>query len=213
MIGPRLVLAGLILTAAAAASLAAPRLIAWNAPTISALESLPMVIGPWHGQRDPDIDPNLAAVLGADQYLLRSYAQGSADRVRLYVAFYATQRRGATMHSPLNCLPGSGWDQVERSYVDLQVPGRAPATINRYIVQKGSDREAVFYWFQSRGRVVASEYASKLYLLRDALMLGRNDAALVRVMTPLDARSPNAAATGLAFARDVYPLLENHLPG
>lgn len=213
MSGPRLVIVGLFLAAAAAASIAAPRVIAARAPSTTRLGMLPLAFDGWHGRRDPDLDPSLAAVLGAEQYLLRTYLHDRDEAVRLYVAYYAMQRRGGTMHSPLNCLPGSGWDPIERSYVDLALPGRPPTLINRYIVQKGTDTQAVFYWFQSRGRVVANEYASKLFLLRESLTLGRNDAALVRIMTPFDAKASDAANAGLAFARNLYPLLTAHLPG
>ena len=52
--------------------------------------------------------------------------------------------------------------------------------MNRFIIQKGLDRQAVFYWYQGRSRVVASELANKAWLMLDAARLRRTDGGLVR---------------------------------
>jgi EpsI family protein len=89
-------------------------------------------------------------------------------------------------------------------------------TVNRYIVQKGLDRQLVLYWYQSHGRVVASEYTSRLYLIRDAIRLNRTDGSLVRVIAPITvgATDDGAAAERLAeeFVRVIFPLLPAYLP-
>ena len=58
-------------------------------------------------------------------------------------------------------------------------------------------------------RVVASEYWSKLFLVYDAIRFGRSDAALVRIMAPLEEESPagDGFTTGAAveFARAIEP--------
>ena len=52
----------------------------------------------------------------------------------------------------------------------------------------------MLYWYQSRGRVVGSEYWSKIYLVLDAARYNRTDAALVRVVVPVADGSPEAEA-------------------
>jgi EpsI family protein len=178
----------------------------------SSLAAVPFEVGPWYGRNDPPLDADVLAVLRADEYLLRTYARAEGPPVGLYVAFYASQQTGATIHSPLNCLPGSGWEPIERVRLRVTLPGGTAAFINRYIVQKGTDRQAVFYWFQSRGRVVASEYASRVRLVRDALTSGRGDGALVRVTVPLRGRADEANGAALRFIDTLYPVLTRHLP-
>ncbi len=209
MSGARLGIVGTVLLACAL-------LIAWQWQTVAAapassLAQLPTAIGGWVGRDDPPLDPGVTAVLRADEYLMRTYSQPAAPPVGLYVAFYASQQTGATIHSPLNCLPGAGWDPIDRGRVTLALPS-GPATVNRDIVQKGTDRQAVFYWFQSRGRIVASEYTSRLLLVRDALTTGRGDGALVRITVPIRDRVGSAEDVATRFARELQPLLLRHLP-
>ena len=91
-----------------------------------------------------------------------------------------------------------------------------PIEVNRWIIQKGEERQLVLYWYQSHGRVVASEYASKVHLVLDAVRLNRTDAALVRIIQPIGPAtgdSPAAAeAAAVAFARSLFPVLERVIP-
>jgi EpsI family protein len=124
------------------------------------------------------------------------------------------------MHSPLNCLPGAGWEPVSKAPLSVAVPGASPdapdpeIVINRYVIQKGIDRELVLYWYQSHGRVVASEYWGKFYLVRDAVRLNRTDGALVRVIAPIvgDDGEGRAEATAVQFIQTLFPALSGYLP-
>jgi EpsI family protein len=134
-----------------------------------------------------------------------------APPVALYVGYYASQRQGDTIHSPQNCLPGAGWRPVsaERTTVDL---GGRTIPVNRFIIQKGLDRQAVFYWYQGRSRVVANEFANKAWLMLDAARLRRTDGGLVRAITPV-ASTPDAAfATLTTFSTALFPHLSSRLP-
>jgi EpsI family protein len=181
-------------------------------PPESHLADMPLRIDGWRGQNDPPMEDEVAAVLRADEYLLRTYAEPSGPVVGLYIAFYGSQQSGATIHSPLNCLPGTGWDPVERGRVNVTLPDGELATVNRYVVQKGLDRQAVFYWFQSRHRLVASEYTSKLLLVRDSVLSGRSDGAIVRLSVPLRSRAFDADRAALDFIGALYPVLTRYLP-
>ena len=87
--------------------------------------------------------------------------------------------------------------------------------VNRYIVQKGLERQLVLYWYQSHGRVVASEYWSKLYLVTDAIRTNRTDGSMVRVIAPIaHGDESGAAAERVAedFVRAILPALPAYLP-
>jgi EpsI family protein len=153
-------------------------------------------------------------VAAVDDYLNRSYAD--ADRgVGLYVGYYQRQRQGEALHSPLFCLPGSGWQPTATRRVTLESSGGTPATVNELIVERGLDRMMVLYWYQTAYRVTASEYHRKLFLMTDALTTRRTDVALVRVMTRINFRDEagEAAARALAhpFAAQVLPEIEKRL--
>jgi EpsI family protein len=84
------------------------------------------------------------------------------------------------------------------------------------VIQKGLDRLMVLYWYQSHGRVIASEYTSKMYMVYDAMRLNRTDGALVRVITPITGTSTAdedaAAQRAAAFVQGLFPSLSGVLP-
>ena len=115
----------------------------------------------------------------------------------------------------MNCLPGSGWQPIAQSRMPLTLGGVA-ADVNRVIVDKGGEQLLVLYWYQSHGRVVASEYWSKIHMVLDAIRTNRTDAALVRVVVPIRVRDANGEAAAekeaLTFVHALFPHLARHLP-
>lgn len=189
-------------------------------PLRESLTTLPMRIGVWRGENLPNFDSKVEAVLGVDEYANRYYHHNSLPPVSLYVGYYQSQRQGDTMHSPLNCLPGAGWEPIRRERIQLSVPGDAgePATkkveINRLTIQKGLERQVVLYWYQSHNRVVASEYWGKIYTVLDAIRYNRTDAALVRIISPVSNAETEKFSEQAAteFAEAILPVITGYLP-
>jgi EpsI family protein len=161
---------------------------------------------------DQPMPRDILDALGVDDYLDRVYEAPNRIPISFYVGFYKSQRTGVSIHSPKNCLPGSGWEPVSSGHVQLALPDGRSALANLYIIEKGLDRNVVIYWYQSHGRIVASEYQSKIYLVLDAMRLHRTDAALVRIIVPVtdDLDSPRRQATG--FAQLALIQLQNLIP-
>jgi len=180
------------------------------------LRSFPTVIAGWQGADGPRLDARILEVLGADDYLTRIYHSPSRP-FSLFVGYYRSQAQGDSIHSPLNCLPGAGWVPVERSTMSLTTAAPTPPLagtsfeVNRLTIQKGEDRQLVLYWYQTSRRVIASEYWNKFFLVADAFSTRRSDAALVRLITPLDrawsSEDTPAAADTAAFAGAVLPVV------
>jgi EpsI family protein len=188
-------------------------------PPRQQFERFPLIFSAWTGEDLPKMDSRVLAVLGVDDYMSRAYFGGDRSPIGLYVGYYKSQRQGDSIHSPLNCLPGAGWQPLAQGYLTIPVSTSAreqSILVNRYVIQKGLDRQLVLYWYQSHGRVVASEYWSKFYLVRDALQLNRTDAALVRVVVPMmsntDDAETNAEQKAADFVRALFPLLPSYLP-
>jgi EpsI family protein len=190
-----------------------------NAPPRASFDRFPLQLSTWKGQQLPPMDAKILAILGVDDYMSRVYFRDDRAAAGLYVGYYKSQRQGDAIHSPQNCLPGAGWEPTESSYLTIPVAAAAGSTdiaVNRYVIQKGLDRQLVLYWYQSHGRVVASEYWSKFYLVRDAVRLNRTDAALVRVIVPinpnLDDAATRAEQQAVDFVQKMYPVLPAYLP-
>ena len=129
-----------------------------------------------------------------------------------YVGYYATQRDGASYHSPLNCLPGSGWILSEHAKVTLPLPNGSSFTANKYIIQNGSNKSLMIYWYQGRGRAVASEYWGKIYTVIDSVRLRRSDGALVRVTVPFTNSEEEALRSATDLASGAEALLADFVP-
>jgi EpsI family protein len=184
-------------------------------PPVHPLAGFPMTIDEWRGRNDPPIEADVLRVLRVDDYISRSYSSRSGF-AGLYVGYYASQREGDTIHSPLNCLPGSGWEPINKVRVAIDVGAAQPIVVNQLLIEKGLDKQAVIYWYQSHGRVVASEYWGRAYLALDALRLNRTDGAMVRVIVPVRGGgvSDEAGAQEIArqFTQALFPVVAGYLP-
>ena len=149
-------------------------------------------------------DQDTLKVLGVTDYLNRVYFNPARGELGLYIGYFRTQRTGAAIHSPKNCLPGAGWQPVVSETDQLKLDDGRTVPINHYVIRKDLDQQVVLYWYQSHGRVVASEYWGKLYMAYDAIRLNRTDAALVRITAPVRNGDLAAAqAQAVAFAKQV----------
>lgn len=175
------------------------------------LVNLPYLITNWTGRERPFNDEVLQ-VVGVSDYTNRIYSERADAPIDLYIGYYATQRTGDTIHSPKNCLPGSGWDPVESGYATIAIPGGRNIVVNAYVVQKDQDKQLVFYWYQSRGRVIASEYAGKFWMIADAISRNRTDGSLVRVITPMNDGEANARTRLVSFTQAAFPKIDALLP-
>jgi EpsI family protein len=154
-------------------------------------------------------DPLTQGVLG--RLLLTSYVSRTYEKNRiklgLFVAYYAQQRAGESMHSPKHCLPGSGWQIWKHDSAMVPVNGRQ-IEINQYSIQNSGQRMLVFYWYQSKERILASEYMGKVLLAKDALLTGHTGGSLLRIMLP---DLPDSPAEGVAFATVLIPEMQRCL--
>jgi EpsI family protein len=177
------------------------------------LVDFPKQVGSWtQNGNDQRFDDASVKVLAASDYLMREYQRADGRAANFYVGYYASQRNGATYHSPLNCLPGSGWNMSEPSTITITPDGRAPFEANKYIVQNGDHRELLVYWYQGRGRAVASEYWGKIYTVVDSVRLRRSDAAMVRVMIPIRISEPDTANAAADLSAKVATALPEFIP-
>lgn len=164
------------------------------------LKDFPDQLGEWQKSKpDQTIDEPTMKVLRATDYLLRDYRRPDGQMANFYVGYYATQRNGASYHSPLNCMPGSGWTLSNPDTVTISLPDGRSFVANKFVVRNGDYKNLMIYWYQGRGRAVASEYWGKVYTVIDSVRLRRSDGALVRVTVPL----VDSEAAALESAKDL----------
>ena len=178
-----------------------------------ALKDFPSQVGSWRQIGDDTrFDDETEKILRADDYLSRNF-ESNGRQGSFYVGYYATQRNGATYHSPLNCLPGSGWTMSEGTRIAITSKDGGPAfEANRFVIQNGKDRALMIYWYQGRGRTTASEYWGKVYTILDSVRSRRSDGAMVRVMVPLGNSEEEARKAALDLASSAARELPAFVP-
>lgn len=184
-------------------------------PTRQSFTTFPTELGAWQG-RTQRLEQIYIDALKFDDYFLAEYRAPGGRAVNLYAAYYESQRKGESAHSPRSCIPGGGWEiqDISTHAVDGVRVGDEALRVNRVLIQKGDARQLVYYWFQQRGRVITNEYLVKWYLFWDALTRNRSDGSLVRITTALAPGEELAAGDRrlAEFTRSAVPELRPHLP-
>ena len=176
------------------------------------LRELPYsLLGGWTGTEQP-LDEQTVQAVGVSDYANRIFYSPQAGLVQLYVGYYSSQKTGDTIHSPKNCLPGAGWDPIQSDYTKISFPTGRQIMVNEYVIQRGLDKQLVFYWYQGRGRVIASEYSGKFWMVADAISRNRTDGALVRLVTPMNDGETLARARLIGFTQLLFPYLDSAIP-
>lgn len=142
--------------------------------------NFPLQLGEWRATQS-SLPESIEKGLKLDDYLMADYTSPDKGTLNFYVAYYASQRKGASPHSPEVCIPGGGWLISSLTQIPVELDGRPPFKVNRTVISRGDSHSVVYYWFDERGRQIANEYWAKWYLLEDALLRNRTDGALVRI--------------------------------
>jgi len=181
---------------------------------IKPFSDFPLEIGEWRGWEDRFAD-RVYQVLGVHDSFLGNYRNHEGNQIQLYIGYYENQCEGDLIHSPKNCMPGSGWNIIKSSSEELMIPHSKirKVRVMNLLIEKSGQRQIVLYWFQSRGRVTASEYMQKIYLILDSITRQRTDDSFVRLIAPITNSNEKISSKYLKnFAEILIPLLQEYIP-
>lgn len=187
-----------------------------SVPIVKSLSTFPEQLGEYVLSDSYRSSAAVVELLGVDDYIQYNYHKQSGQNINLYVGYYGAVGVDGAYHSPKNCLPGSGWgiDSVEEVGISHKSARNPQVRISKMVIRNGAQYQLVLYWFQNRGRVIASEYWEKFYLIYDAISEKRRDGTFVRIITTTTAENMAAAEDETkAFAEVVMAELDNYLPG
>jgi EpsI family protein len=183
-------------------------------PAARSFAEFPTQVGEWAGKRDV-MEEKFVNALHFNDYVIVDYMNGG-HAVNFYTAYYDSQRKGESIHSPETCLPGSGWEFKKAGSVTLPLNSRdgRPMRVNRALMEKGPSKQLSYFWFPQRDRVLTNAWELKWYNFWDALTRQRTDGALVRLITPVYSNESIEDADGrlTAFTKVIVPVLEEFLP-
>jgi EpsI family protein len=180
-------------------------------PTSKPLNLFPLRVGSWVMIDESHFSDQVLEVLKPSDYLSRSYKNASGDQLGLYLGFHDGGPQSGPIHSPKQCLPGSGWNRLNDEVRFVKVDGRKVPFVSS-VYQKDQQKQLFLYWFQVRNEVLTNEYALKFAMMENSLLANRRDSAFIRLSLMVTGEESAAIAVGEQFMRDFVPLLNTFLP-
>jgi len=191
-------------------------------PERASFATFPTQLDQWKCDQAVSMDEKVENILGVTDYMLCEFKNPSYRApIGVYVGYHHSQARreggqnANFIHPPKHCLPGSGWNIIDTQQVRVQLPGFPSGTnkINRFIIANGEAREIVYYWYQSRGRVIADDWKKVAYLFWDRMTRHRTDGSLVRFTIPFSpTNEQNLDEEFLDLASRIVPQLSAYVP-
>ena len=184
-------------------------------PIKKSFDRFPLKVGEWSGNRQT-MEQKFIDALDLSDYAIIEYQNSTGKSVNFYVAYYESQRKGESIHSPATCLPGTGWIFNQAGAVAIPLPANDGGfmKVNRAFMQKSGYKQFSYYWFPQRGRILTNAYQLKIFAFWDALTRQRTDGAMVRVITPVHGLEEleEAEKRLQGFTREIVPVLGEFLP-
>jgi EpsI family protein len=182
-------------------------------PAKHSFSQFPLQIGEWSGTRET-MEQAFIDELDLSDYVIVNYRNKQNNAINFYTAYYESQQKGESIHSPETCLPGSGWKFGKEEEVSFKTKNGGAMRVNRVFMEKDGEKQLAYFWFPQRGRVLTKLYQLKLYNFWDALTRQRTDGALIRVITPIGStEKPEDAELRIRdFLNDTIPILSSFIP-
>ncbi len=187
-----------------------------SVPIKQSLANFPTQIAEWKFIHSSTSSDDVIEMLGVDDSIQFTYQNPAGKIITLYIGYYSAVGVTGAYHSPKNCLPGGGWgiDKIDLHNLATGIEGESTSVVSEMLIRNADRYQIVQYWFQNRGRIIASEYWEKVYLVLDALSMKRRDGTFVRIMSTVQGTDFVAASEeAAAFSEQVMTLLESYLPG
>lgn len=174
--------------------------------------SLPLQLGDWNGQ-EYFFSDETNQVLKADTYAFRKYTSSERKELWLFIAYFKSQKYGSQIHSPKNCLPGSGWKIMSRKKILIKTDIDSDLKANKLLISDKLSSEVMYYWFQTRSGIITSESGLKLDLVLNSLKRAPTDAVFIRINLSLNQLSEKEAQLVLEnFLKVFMPKIKKILP-
>lgn len=174
--------------------------------------SFPLSQGDWTAEKLP-IAEGVVDILRPDAIFNAIYRNPLGDQIDLFLSYFAGDNVQGGVHSPRNCMPGSGW-VILRSEPRTIPIGNGEIPASRLYVKYGELLRVVDFWYITAHGETSNDYMLKFYTMISALRFKPTDVAFVRFVAPAD-------DAGLAqldqfermIAEQVYQLLPFDPPG
>ena len=180
-------------------------------PVHKPLNQFPQQVGKWNMIGQARFDERVLKVLKPSDYLSRTYLSSDGQNLSLYIGYHDGGAMSGSIHSPRQCLPGSGWNRLNSQIRKVNIGSRTIPYVSSYY-QKGIEKQLFLYWFQVRDRILTNEYMLKLAIAQNVLLSNRRESSFIRISLIATDREEEAIQQGEQFIRDIYPSIKTSLP-
>ena len=180
-------------------------------PVNKALSLFPQKVADWTMTGEARFDERVLAVLLPTDYLSRSYIDSRGNKLSLYIGFHDGGPNSGPIHSPKQCLPGSGWNYLSNEVKQVSLNGENIPYVSA-IYQKDIEKQLFLYWFQVRDQILTNEYALKLAMIQNSMLSNRRDSSFIRLSVMATDGEDLAIKIGEQFIRDFFPAIREALP-
>lgn len=171
------------------------------------IELLPLNIGGWNG-KVVEMPAGVRELLAPDQLFSASYISPEGGKVEFFVDYFSPENTTGAIHSPRNCLPGSGWVIIGSEPRTIEAAGKR-ISANRMYLSYGNSKEVMDFWYITRYGETANDYVLKFNTMISSLTLRPTDKAFVRFVASQD---PQGIAALEEFERQFIGEVYSHLP-
>lgn len=175
------------------------------------LEDFPTVIGEWRMIGDSQFDQATLDMLRPTDYMARRYRNAKGSVADIYVGYHDGASKAGPLHSPRNCLPGSGWVEVSSEKKSIPISGKDLDAVMA-VYQHGEVSDLFIYWFQVGGKVISNEYELKVSEVLNSIRNSKRDTCFIRVSVVMSGDKSRAEESATSFLRSIQPVLVKHLP-
>lgn len=183
-----------------------------SVPPNRPLREFPVQLKTWRMEGQSEFSADVLGVLKPTDYIYRHYKGADGKTVSLYIGYHGGGKESGVIHSPRNCLPGSGWYEISAKRGTLEIPSGGSVKLVRSVYQKGENKELFLYWFQARGHSMNDEFSLKLAEIIGSLFYRRRDTSFIRVSVPFEGDDSSTLSRGEQFVRDITPTIQEFLP-
>lgn len=182
-----------------------------DVPVSRSLGDFPPDLGHWSMAGSTVFSQEILDVLKPSDYLDRRYVNPEGVGINVYVGYHSGGPGVGAIHSPKNCLPGSGWFEMSSEPVVLKLPDRTIHAVYS-LYRKGATEMAFVYWFELDGYTVDDEYKLKLAEIANSITKRRKDSAFLRFTLPVTGDRDQALKALEDFIAVFDPVIHEFLP-
>ena len=181
-------------------------------PLMQPLAHMPKEVAGFIGEND-SLTSQEFNYNSSDSHISRIYREkGKTSPINVFLGYWESENETKRISSPR--YTKEGWGYYWTKTKTLIIGDNNKIQLKEFLNERGEEKELVYYCYIVNGKVVPDEYRFRFLKAANSLLYRKNNAALVRVSTPITSDLPVEAAEPYIedFIKDFLPIVKEYLP-